>query len=72
MLIASILCLNLYSLIESKGTSTAVISPIHSDFQPDEMRIPSIASYVDVEIAPRISSKQYRNSEYSEEHVRDV
>jgi hypothetical protein len=53
----------------SKVLTSASISPIHSDIQSDKIRKASIASDVDIETFPRISSKQYRNSEHSEQNV---
>jgi hypothetical protein len=53
----------------SKVLTSASISPIHSDDQSDKIRKASIASDVDIETFPRISSKQYRNSEHSEQNV---
>jgi 5,10-methylene-tetrahydrofolate dehydrogenase/methenyl tetrahydrofolate cyclohydrolase len=49
--------------------TSASISPIHSVIQSDKIRKASIVLDVDIETFPRISSKQYRNSEHSEEHV---
>jgi len=50
--------------------TSAAISPFHSNIQQDKIRKASIVLDVGVEAeTPRISSKQYRNSEHSEEHV---